>query len=57
MSWLVFQISHRRYKPRISIQLSNGENCIRMRQVHLFEKEVTSELCWKKRLGTFGVWD
>ena len=28
-----------------------------MRQIHLFEKEVTSELCWKKRLRTFGGWD
>ena len=36
---------------------SNGENCVRMPQIHEFEKEVTSELCWKKRLRTFEVWD
>ena len=35
---------------------SNGENCIRMRQIHWSEMEVASDLMLKKRLGTFGVW-
>ena len=43
----------RHFLKTLSLTLSNGENCICMRQIHLFEKEVTSELCWKKRLRTF----